>query len=120
MIATVDRAGRPTVSYKGGSPGFVRVVDDTTLTFPSYDGNGMFLSTGNIVGQGAIGMLFIDFESPQRLRLQGTASIDLYNSLLASYDEFDLVVRVAVEAVFANCSRYIHPHCKLSQSLCSY
>ena len=116
FIATVDSSGRPTVSYKGGASGFVRVVDDATLAFPSYDGNGMFLSTGNIAGQGTIGMLFIDFETPQRLRLQGTASIDLDDPLLASYEEADLVVRVAVEAVFANCPRYIHSHRKLEQS----
>ena len=116
FLATVDRAGRPTVSYKGGAPGFVQAVDETTLAFPSYDGNGMFLSTGNIAGQGAVGMLFIDFETPQRLRLQGTARIDLDDPLLGSYEEADLVVRVAVEAVFANCPRYIHPHRKLTQS----
>ncbi len=116
FLATVDGNCRPTVSYKGGAPGFVQVVDDKTLAFPSYDGNGMFLSTGNIAGQGAVGMLFIDFETPQRLRLQGTASIDFEDPLLASYEEADLVVRVAVEAVFANCPRYIHPHSKLTQS----
>ena len=116
FLATVDQNGRPTVSYKGGAPGFVMVIDDTTLAFPSYDGNGMFLSTGNIAGQGAVGMLFIDFETPQRLRLQGTATVHIDDSLLESYPEADLMVRVAVDAVFANCPRYIHPHSKLTQS----
>lgn len=41
-LATVDARGFPTCSYKGGDPGFVRVVDKNTLAFPSYDGNGMF------------------------------------------------------------------------------
>ena len=50
FLSTVDHKGRPTVSYKGGDPGFVKVVDDTTVVFPSYDGNGMFLSMGNIRG----------------------------------------------------------------------
>ncbi len=116
FLATVDRSGRPTVSYKGGAPGFVKVVDDKTLAFPSYDGNGMFLSMGNISGQAKVGMLFIDFETPQRLRLQGSASVHVDDPLLESYEEADLVVRVAVEAVFANCPRYIHPHRKLTQS----
>ena len=116
FLSTVDRQGRPTVSYKGGAPGFVQVVDNQTLAFPSYDGNGMFLSTGNIAGQAAIGLLFIDFETPQRLRLQGTAAINLNDPLLGSHPGADLMVRVAVEAVFANCPRYIHPHRKLSQS----
>lgn len=72
---TVDHQGRPTVSYKGGDPSFVRIVDDTTLVFPSYDGNGMFLSMGNAMANAHIGMLFISFERPHRIRLQGTASV---------------------------------------------
>ncbi len=116
FLATVDRSGRPTVSYKGGAPGFVKVVDDKTLAFPSYDGNGMFLSMGNIAGQDKVGMLFIDFETPQRLRLQGTASLHFDDPLLGSYAEADLVVRVQVGELFANCPRYIHPHRKLAQS----
>ena len=70
----------------------------------------------DIAGQGALGMLFIDFETPQRLRLQGTATVQLDDPLLEHFPEADLMVRVAVEAVFANCPRYIHPHRKLAQS----
>ena len=44
FLATADAEGRPTCSYKGGDPGFVRVLDERTLAFPGYDGNGMFLS----------------------------------------------------------------------------
>src|SRR5574337_1695208 len=47
FLATCDADGHPQCSYKGGEPGFVRVVDDRTLAFPSYDGNGMYLSLGN-------------------------------------------------------------------------
>lgn len=61
FLATADHDGRPTVSYKGGLPGFVRVVDERTLAFPSYDGNGMFMSTGNIAATREAGLLFIDF-----------------------------------------------------------
>lgn len=68
FLSSVNEAGWPTVSYKGGAPGFVRVLDDATLAFPSYDGNGMFLSMGNIAASQRIGMLFIDFETPHRPR----------------------------------------------------
>src|ERR1700694_5167525 len=44
FLATADAEGQPDVSYKGGLPGFVRIVDDRTLAFPDYDGNGMFKS----------------------------------------------------------------------------
>ncbi|MDP7669745.1 MAG: pyridoxamine 5'-phosphate oxidase family protein, partial [Alphaproteobacteria bacterium] len=48
FLSTVDEEGRPTVSYKGGDPGFVKVVNKNTIAFPDYDGNGMFYSLGNI------------------------------------------------------------------------
>ena len=48
FLSTVDHNGHPTVSYKGGLPGFVKVLDERTIAFPSYDGNGMFYSMGNI------------------------------------------------------------------------
>ena len=75
-LASIDHQGRPTVSYKGGDPGFVRVLDDRTVAFPSFDGNGMFYSMGNIAGNDQVGMLFTNFEKPYRLRVQGTATID--------------------------------------------
>src|ERR671918_626212 len=83
FLATVDAAGQPTCSYKGGDPGFVKVVDPTTIAFPSYDGNGMFLSMGNIRATSQVGLLFIDFEKPHRLRVQGTATVDDGDPLLA-------------------------------------
>ena len=73
FLSTVDHQGWPTVSYKGGPPGFVHVAPEGRLVFPSYDGNGMFLTLGNIAADPRVGMLFIDFETPRRLRVQGTA-----------------------------------------------
>ena len=50
-------------------PGFVQVVDERTLAFPNYDGNGMYLSMGNLAATHAVGLLFIDFERQRRLRV---------------------------------------------------
>jgi uncharacterized protein len=108
FLATADAEGRPDCSYKGGRPGFVRVVDDTTLAFPSYDGNGMFKSLGNVLVNPAVGLLFIDFESPRRLRVNGDASIAADDPLRATFDGAQLVVRVKARAIFPNCPRYIH------------
>ncbi|WP_377643437.1 pyridoxamine 5'-phosphate oxidase family protein [Oryzobacter terrae] len=108
FLATTDADGRPTCSYKGGEPGFVRVLDERTLVFPSYDGNGMYLSLGNVVDHGAVGMLFIDLEQGHRMRLDGTATIDLADPLREEYPEAQLVVRVTARAVYPNCPRYIH------------
>ena len=87
FLATTDALGRPTCSYKGGEPGFVRVLDEHTLAFPSYDGNGMYLSLGNVVDHGAVGLLFIDLEHGHRMRLDGAATIDLEDPLREEYPE---------------------------------
>ena len=116
FLSTVDHQGRPTVSYKGGDPGFIKIVDDRTIAFPSYDGNGMYFSMGNLAGNPEIGILFIDFEVPNRMRLQGRASITPNDPLLAEYKEADLVVRIAITQTWVNCPRYIHRYQKLSPS----
>ena len=108
FLATADAEGRPTCSYKGGEPGFVRVLDEHTLAFPNYDGNGMYLSTGNVLVNPHVGMLFIDFEKGHRMRLEGEASIDLDDPLRAEWPEAQFVVRVRARAVYPNCPRYIH------------
>jgi hypothetical protein len=110
FLATADAEGRPTCSYKGGDPGFVRVLDPHTLAFPNYDGNGMYLSTGNVLVNPDVGMLFIDFERGHRMRLEGTASIDLEDPILGDYPEAQFVVRVRARAVYPNCPRYIHQY----------
>lgn len=110
FLSTVDERGYPTCSYKGGAPGFVRVLDPTTLVFPSYNGNGMFLSAGNIVRSPKVGLLFINFEQPNRLRVHGDASIDPGDPLFGDFPGAELIVRVTVQEVFPNCPRYVHPH----------
>jgi predicted pyridoxine 5'-phosphate oxidase superfamily flavin-nucleotide-binding protein len=110
FLATADAEGRPNCSYKGGDPGFVRVLDETTIAFPNYDGNGMFLSFGNARVNPNVGLLFIDFQSPKRLRLNGLATIDRGDALCAAFHEAQFVVRVKVREVFPNCPRYIHKY----------
>ncbi len=108
LIATADADGWPEVSYKGGAPGFVRVLDERTLAFPLYDGNGMYLTVGNLVVNPRAGLLFIDLESGARLRVNGDASIDSADPLLDASPGAQLIVRVTTRAVFANCRRYVH------------
>jgi predicted pyridoxine 5'-phosphate oxidase superfamily flavin-nucleotide-binding protein len=86
----------------------VRVVSPGTLAFPSYDGNGMFKSLGNILVNPYVGLLFVDFESPRRLRVNGRATLREDDPLLAEFVGAQLIVRVEVAAAFPNCPRYIH------------
>ncbi len=108
FLATADAAGRPNCSYKGGDPGFVRVLDERTLVFPNYDGNGMYLSMGNTSENPHVGMLFIDFENQKRLRVNGAAHRVAADSVEPPYPEAQFLVKVAVREVFPNCPRYIH------------
>jgi predicted pyridoxine 5'-phosphate oxidase superfamily flavin-nucleotide-binding protein len=108
FLATADAAGRPDCSYKGGLPGFVRVTGPAELAFPSYDGNGMFRSLGNLRVNPAVGLLFLDFEQPRRLRLLGTATAAEDDPLRAEFAGAQLIVRVRAERIFPNCPRYIH------------
>jgi predicted pyridoxine 5'-phosphate oxidase superfamily flavin-nucleotide-binding protein len=110
FLATADAEGRPQCSYKGGEPGFVRVLDATTIAFPNYDGNGMYLSMGNLAVNPHVGLLFVDFtaQRPSRLRLNGVASVDEHDPLAAAYPGAQFVVRVRATQVFPNCPRYIH------------
>jgi predicted pyridoxine 5'-phosphate oxidase superfamily flavin-nucleotide-binding protein len=110
FLATADENGQPQSSYKGGDPGFVRVLDEHTIAFPNYDGNGMYLSLGNALVNPKVGLLFIDFEGRKRLRLNGIASVDENDPLRSEYPEAQFVVRVRATEVFPNCPRYIHQY----------
>jgi len=108
FLATADAQGCPDCSYKGGAPGFVRVAAADTLAFPSYDGNGMFKSLGNIESNPAVGLLFIDFQAGKRLRVNGRARLHLDDPLMADFPGAQAVVRVQAQHIFPNCPRYIH------------
>ncbi len=110
FLATVDKDGHANCSYKGGEPGFVKVIDDKTIAFPNYDGNGMYLSMGNVMETSEVGILFIDFEQQWRMRLNGAATVDFADPLKAQWPEAQFIVRVQAREVFPNCPRYIHKY----------
>ena len=116
FLSTVDTDGMPTVSYKGGDVGFVKVIDANRLIFPNYDGNGMWLSMGNISETSNIGLLFMDMVTPWRIRVQGRATLTSDPERLALFPGCNMVVDVEVRAVFQNCARYIHKHSRVETS----
>ncbi len=116
FLASVDHNGRPTVTYKGGDAGLVKVIDNRTLVFPNYDGNGMYMSVGNISQNSEVGLLFISFEKPHRIRVQGSATVSREDPLLAQFPGADMLVRVKPSEMWQNCPRYIHRYQKLETS----
>jgi predicted pyridoxine 5'-phosphate oxidase superfamily flavin-nucleotide-binding protein len=108
FIATADAEGRPDCSFKGGLPGFVRVTGSSELSFPDYDGNGMFKSLGNVMVNPNVGLLFIAMHgTPRRLRVNGTARVRDDDPLLKETVAAQLIVRLEARAIFPNCPRYI-------------
>jgi len=116
FLSSVNDRGEPTVSYKGGPPGVVSILDAKTLIFPNYDGNGMFLSMGNIDDTAKIGMLFIDFETPNRIRVQATATLSDDDPEIGRYPGATLLVRATVDKIYLNCARLIHKHKRVETS----
>lgn len=113
FLATADADGLPDCSFKGGAPGFVRVVTPTLLVFPDYDGNGMFKSLGNVRVNAQVGLLFITMgEKPRRLRVNGTAELSFDDPLLDGCPGGQMLVRITPTHIFPNCPRYI-PHMQL-------
>ena len=108
FIATADAEGHPDCSYKGGLPGFVRVLDDRTLAIPDYDGNGMYRTWGNVMVNPHVGLLFLDFEKAKRIRVNGVAEVREDDPLCAEYAGAVFVIRVTATRIFPNCPRYIH------------
>ena len=116
FLSTINHNNMPTVSYKGGNPGFVKVINSKTLVFPSFDGNGMFMSMGNIKVNKNVGLLFIAFDKPHRLRVHGKASVSKDKNLLKNFKEAELVVKIKLENYWQNCPRYIHKYVKIDES----
>jgi predicted pyridoxine 5'-phosphate oxidase superfamily flavin-nucleotide-binding protein len=108
FLATANQDGEPDCSFKGGAPGFVQVPAPDLLVFPDYDGNGMFKSLGNIRTNPSVGLLFIAMsEKPQRLRVNGRATIVEDDPLLQRFPGGQLLVRLTPTDIFPNCPRYI-------------
>lgn len=116
FLSSVTASGDPTVSYKGGPTGFVKVLSPNRLIFPNYDGNGMWLSMGNIDEASKVGMLFMDMVTPWRIRVQGTAKLSKDANHMELFPGCNMVVDVAVDVVFQNCARYIHKHQRVETS----
>ena len=100
-------------SFKGGDPGFVRVVGEAELAWPDYDGNRMYRSLGNIQRSPRVGLLFLRFDghrfdgSAARLRINGRATINESAEALAGLTGAKRLIRVRADHIFPNCPRYI-------------
>ncbi len=123
FIATADAHGECDCSFRAGFPGFVRILDERTLVYPEYRGNGIIASLGNISENPHIGMIFVDFfESTVGLHINGKAKIvenselkkrpGLVQEILEDIERQggrkpERWVLVEVEEAYIHCSKHI-------------
>ncbi|EPE96125.1 pyridoxamine 5'-phosphate oxidase family protein [Rhizobium grahamii] len=75
FLATVNSQGQPYVQHRGGPPGFLRVIDETTVGFVDFVGNRQFISQGNLVENDKAHLFLIDYGSRSRVKIWGTAKV---------------------------------------------
>ena len=131
FIATADSKGECDCSFRAGKQGFVRVLNEKTLLYPEYRGNGVMASMGNILENPHIGMTFIDFfENTIGLHVNGKAKILESEELLADntlasvandIQEEEVVperwILIKVEEAYIHCSKHIPRLKKLDKKI---
>lgn len=85
LLSTVNTQGEPTISPKGGLPGFVGIGDDHTLYLPDQRGNNLLFSLQNIIANPEIGLIFLVPGTCETLRLHGRAAITADENLCQQY-----------------------------------
>jgi len=109
VVATSNRDGALDASPRGGDPGFVRVLDDTTLLLPDAPGNNRLDSFTNIVETGRIGLLCLIPGVDETLRINGRAALSTAPDDLARCADAKrtpkVVVRIAVEEAYLHCAK---------------
>jgi predicted pyridoxine 5'-phosphate oxidase superfamily flavin-nucleotide-binding protein len=103
-IATVSETGWPYVQHRGGPPGFLKVVDETTLAFADYRGNRQYISTGNLGANERAGLILMDYPNRARMKIYARVGI------VALGDDPTLVARVSVEGYKAKPERIFLLH----------
>ncbi len=116
-MATISETGWPYVQHRGGSKGFLRVLDETTIGFADFSGNRQYVSAGNIKTNDRVSLFLMDYPNRARLKLLGRATIvgldegEMIRRLsLADYGaRIERGVLIAVEAFDWNCPQHITP-----------
>ncbi len=123
FVATADAEGNADCSFRAGPPGFVRLLNDRTVTFPNYRGNGVMASLGNISENPHVGLFFIDFTRDTiGLHVNGRGRVVENEELVARPDLSEAVrcdlavtggqrperwILVEVEEAYVHCSKHI-------------
>lgn len=115
-MATVNEDGWPYVQHRGGDgPGFVHQLGPTTIGWAERLGNRQYIGTGNLVADGRVALIFVDYPTRTRLKVLGRATLhtepdaDLLTAVGADGTRHDGVITVEVVATNWNCPKFIEP-----------
>lgn len=117
-VGTISESGWPYIQHRGGPPGFLRVMNETTLVFADYKGNRQLLSTGNVSVNDRVALFLMDCRNRERLKILGHARVEdarVYPELTTQVT--DPKMRSSVERLVFfdvvsfdwNCPKYITP-----------
>ena len=121
-LATANAAGQPYVQYRGGPPGFLKVIDDATLGFADFGGNRQYITLGNLSENPRAFLFLMDYAQSRRVKVWGTARVvegdaGLLDRLAdpAYPGRVERAILFAVEAWDVNCPQHIHRRFAQSQ-----
>ncbi len=115
-MSTNGKEGYPYIQYRGGPPGFLKIIDDTTIGFLDFRGNKQYISTGNLAINDKVALFIMDYARKARLKILGRATVvELGNDLeleeLLSLGDYpgkpERIIKVKIEAYDWNCSQHI-------------
>lgn len=115
-LGTANAAGQPYIQYRGGSPGFLRVVNESTLGFADFGGNRQYITLGNLSENPQAFIFLMDYAHSRRVKLWGTARVveddpELLEQLRdpAYPGKVERAILFEIEAWDVNCPQHIHP-----------
>jgi predicted pyridoxine 5'-phosphate oxidase superfamily flavin-nucleotide-binding protein len=123
-LASVSETGWPYVQFRGGAPGFLRVIDERTLAWADFRGNRQYVSVGNLSGDDRVALILMDYANRRRLKLLGHAETlevgadeELATQLAVPgyHAEVERAVRVRVAGFDWNCPQHITPRFTLDE-----
>ena len=117
-FGSISESGWPYIQHRGGPQGFLRVINETTLTFADYKGNRQLLTTGNVSVNDRVALFLMDYKNRERLKILGHARVEdsrVHPELVAQFTDLKIrsnaerLVFIDVVSFDWNCPKYITP-----------
>jgi len=123
-LGSISESGWPYIQHRGGPPGFLRVLNETTLAFADYRGNRQLLTTGNVSVNDRVALFLMDYKNRERLKILGRARVEdarLHSELTAQITDqmmrsnVERLVFIDIVSFDWNCPKYITPRYPLAE-----